>query len=259
MYPNFHNPFANDNEEHATTAAKSFNYDKDDKDESTMNPEDRHQRHLEQEVMRTAQSAMESSSRSLSLIYDSEKIGRETAEELICQGEALKRTEKMVDNMTQNMKTSQKNINSIKSVWGGLVNYFKGNSETRSPQKEQLPVYEASSRLQTALADSREHEDKYEAIHPSLRKLDPIGFRASFDNGSSQNGHSKNRHLKAAHQHLDNNLDEMSKGLSRLKNLGLGLQSEIDDHDVLLDTLQNKVDSMESKISSSNRQLKNLK
>lgn len=52
----------------------------------------------------------------------------------------------MVDNMAQDMKISQKHINSIKSVWGGLVNYFKGNSEPRPPQKEHLPVYEASNR-----------------------------------------------------------------------------------------------------------------
>lgn len=52
----------------------------------------------------------------------------------------------MVDNMAQEMKTSQKHINSIKTVWGGVVNYFKGNSTPRPPQKEQPPVYEASNR-----------------------------------------------------------------------------------------------------------------
>ncbi len=53
--------------------------------------------------------------------------------------------------------------------------------------------------------------------------------------------------------------DDMSLGLGRLKNLGLGLQSEIDDQDVSLDALLNKVDTMDGKISSTNRQLKNLK
>lgn len=79
MYPNSHNPFADD-EEHATPAAKRFNFDDGYEGESTMNPADRRQRQLKQEVMRTAHSAMDSSSRSLCLIYDSEKIGTETAE-----------------------------------------------------------------------------------------------------------------------------------------------------------------------------------
>lgn len=51
----------------------------------------------------------------------------------------------------------------------------------------------------------------------------------------------------------------MSLGLSRLKNLGIGLQSEIDDQDVSIDSLLNKVDTMDGKISSTNRQIKNLK
>lgn len=79
MYPNFHNPFADD-EEHAIPTARGFNFDDCDEEESTMSPGDRRQRQLEQEVMRTAQSAMDSSSRSLSLIYNSEKIGTEAAE-----------------------------------------------------------------------------------------------------------------------------------------------------------------------------------
>ena len=62
------------------------------------------------------------------------------------QGEVLKRTDKMLDNMDQDLKTSQKHITSIKSVWGGLVNYFKGKPETKPPP-EQPNSYEASDRL----------------------------------------------------------------------------------------------------------------
>lgn len=59
------------------------------------------------------------------------------------QGEAIKRADKMLDNMDQDLKTSQRHINSIKSVWGGLVNYFKGTPETKPPP-EQPKAYKAS-------------------------------------------------------------------------------------------------------------------
>ncbi|XP_066499645.1 synaptosomal-associated protein 29 [Hoplias malabaricus] len=259
-YPKSHNPFADDEDEPAGPR-RGFNFDDEDED-LKLSPAERRQRQLQQEVMRTANSAVDSSNRSLGLIYESEKIGTETAEELIRQGEVLKRTERMVDNMEQDMRTSQRHINSIKSVWGGLVNYFKGNPEPKVPQKQQPTAYQANNRLQNALTESKEQEGKYEASHPNLRKLDTSGFGASpsFENEpSNQNGYPKNKHLRAAHQQLDNNLDEMSLGLNRLKNLGLGLQSEIDDQDVSLDSLLNKVDSMDGKISSTNRQIKNLK
>lgn len=54
-------------------------------------------------------------------------------------------------------------------------------------------------------------------------------------------------------------LDEMSDGLSRLKSLGLGLQSEIDNQEDSLDSLLNKVDKMDGKIQNANQQMKNLK
>lgn len=173
-YPKSHNPFADDDDEEDSgraAARRGFNFD-DDPEESSLSPAERRQRQLQQEVMRTAQSAVDSSHRSLGLIYESEKVGAETAEvrrtsvyfvsytshisfkslycppqELIRQGEALKRTERMIDNMEQDMRTSQRHINTIKSVWGGMVNYFKGKPEPPKPAQKDQPVsYEANSR-----------------------------------------------------------------------------------------------------------------
>ncbi|KAM9743406.1 synaptosomal-associated protein 29 [Menidia menidia] len=260
-YPKSHNPFADDDDEEDFKPNKNRGFD-DDPSESGMTEAERRQRYLQQEVMRTAKSAVDSSYRSIGLIYESEKMGVETAEELVRQGEVLKRTDKMLDNMDQDLKTSQKHINSIKSVWGGLVNYFKGKPETKPEPEQPTSAYTGNERLQSALSTSRENEDKYQASHPNLRKLDTGGFgaTASMDDSSSrQNGYPQNRHLKEAHQTLDNNLDEMCDGLKRLKNLGLGLQSEIEVQDDSIDSLLNKVDKMDLKIDNTNQQIKKLK
>lgn len=261
-YPRSHNPFADDDDEDDFRPKKNNRgIDDDDFGDSHLSEAERKQKYLEQEVMRTAKSAVDSSYRSVGLIYESEKMGVETAEELMRQGEVLKRTDKMLDNMDQDLKTSQRHINSIKSVWGGLVNYFKGKPETKPPPEEPK-AYQGSDRLQNALSNSRGYEDKYQASHPNLRKLDTGGFgaTASMDDGSyGQNGYPKNKVLKEAHQTLDNNLDEMADGLKRLKNLGLGLQSEIDDQDASIDSLLNKVDNMDLKIHNTNQQMKRLK
>lgn len=50
-----------------------------------------------------------------------------------------------MDNMDQDLKTSQKHINGIKSVWGGLVNYFKGKPEVKPPSEEPK-AYQANDR-----------------------------------------------------------------------------------------------------------------
>uniref|UniRef100_UPI0037E97A6C synaptosomal-associated protein 29 n=1 Tax=Semicossyphus pulcher TaxID=241346 RepID=UPI0037E97A6C len=255
-YPKSHNPFADDDdEEDFKPRSRGFNEEPSD---SGLSEAERRQRYLQQEVRRTAQSAVDSSYRSIGLIYESEKMGVETGEELMRQGEVLKRTDKMLDNMDQDLKTSQKHINGIKSVWGGLVNYFKGKPETKPPPEEPK-AYQGSDRLQGALSGSRGHEDKYQASHPNLRHLNTGGFGASASIDDGQNGYPQNKHLREAHQTLDNNLDEMCSGLSRLKSLGLGLQSEIEEQDDSIDSLMNKVDKMDLKIHNTNQQIKNLK
>nr|XP_049618727.1 synaptosomal-associated protein 29 isoform X2 [Syngnathus scovelli] len=261
-YPKSHNPFADDGDDDEERFRPTNRALDDDHGDSQLSDAERRQRYLRQEVMRTAQSAVDSSYRSIGLIYESEKMGVETAEELMRQGEVLKRTDQMLDNMDEDMKTSQKHINSIKSVWGGLVSYFKGKPEQPKPAPEEPKAYEANDRLQNALATSKGQEDKYQASHPNLRKLQTGGFgaTASVDGGSaSQSAPPQNRHLQQAHQTLDNNLDEMANGLSRLKNLGLGLQSEIDSQEDSIDSLLNKVDKMDTKINSTNQQIKRLK
>ena len=78
-YPKSHNPFADDDDEPAGPR-KGFNFDDDEDEDLKLTPAERRQRQLEQEVMRTAESAVDSSYRSLGLVYESEKIGTETAE-----------------------------------------------------------------------------------------------------------------------------------------------------------------------------------
>lgn len=86
-YPKSHNPFADEDEEERGSNGRGFDFD----DDSGLSDAERRQRYLQQEVMRTAQSAVDSSHRSLGLIYESEKMGTETAE--VCPHcRALQRT-----------------------------------------------------------------------------------------------------------------------------------------------------------------------
>lgn len=78
-YPKSHNPFADDDDDEEDFRPQRGGFD-DGPAESGMSEAERRQRYLQQEVMRTAQSAVDSSNRSLGLIYDSEKMGVETAE-----------------------------------------------------------------------------------------------------------------------------------------------------------------------------------
>ncbi|XP_053557932.1 synaptosomal-associated protein 29 [Bombina bombina] len=226
----------------------------EDPTERGKRDENDRQRYLQQEVMRKAQSTVDSSNRCVSLIYDSEKVGVETAEELIRQGEALKRTEKMVDKMEQDLKTSQRHINSIKSMFSGFTNYFKAKPAETPPPNEAYE-YKASNKLQEAMSTSKEQEGNYEATHPNLVRRETAEL--STKTGASSSGYQqKNQALRNYHQKIDNNLDDMSTGLGRLKSLALGLQTEIDDQDDVIGRLSGKVDNLDLNIKTTDQRIR---
>nr|XP_034953426.1 synaptosomal-associated protein 29 [Zootoca vivipara]XP_034953427.1 synaptosomal-associated protein 29 [Zootoca vivipara]XP_034953428.1 synaptosomal-associated protein 29 [Zootoca vivipara] len=219
------------------------------------------QRYLQQEVLRRSQATVDSSNRAVSLIYESEHIGVAASEELARQGEVLKRSERMVDKMDQDLKTSQRHINSIKSVFGGFVNYFKAKPQEVKVEQNGAAEYQASNKLKEAISVSKEQESKYQESHPNLRKLDNSEHSSTGTSSVSSfppDSYPRNQHLRAYHQKVDNNLDEMSSGLGRLKNLALGLQSEIDEQDEILGRLTTKVETLDINIKSTDKKIKEL-
>lgn len=50
----------------------------------------------------------------------------------------------------------------------------------------------------------------------------------------------------------------MSTGLGRLKNLALGLQSEIEEQDEILDRLTPKIDSLDLNIKNTDKKIRQL-
>ncbi|XP_038008829.1 synaptosomal-associated protein 29 [Motacilla alba alba] len=248
--PRSYNPFAEDEEEEDVAPAGPGGAGGADR-----------QRYLQQEVLRRTAATADSTTRSLSLLYESERIGVAASEELVRQGEALKRTEQMVDKMDQDLKTSQRHINSIKSVWGGLVNYFKAKPPESKPEQNGAPEYYANSRLKEAMMSSKEQESKYQESHPNLRKLDDSDNdfnKADVVSSVQRDAYPKNQQLRAYHQKIDTNLDEMSSGLSRLKSLALGLQTEIEEQDDMLDRLTKKVETLDVNIKNTDRKVRQL-
>lgn len=244
-----YNPFDEDEDEDL----KPVSWNEDPAERRRREEMDR-QRSLQQEVMRRAQNTVESSNRSLSLVYESEKVGVETAEELMRQGEALKRTEKMVDNMEQEMKTSQRHINSIKSIFSGFTNYFRAKPAETPPQNGAYD-YKASNKLEEAMTSSKAQEDRYQSTHPNLLKRDTLDDSSNM--GAARSGYPpKNRVLQEYHKKVDDNLDEMSSGLSRLKSLAIGLQSEIDEQDDTIGRLTGKMDKVDLNIKTTDKRIR---
>uniref|UniRef100_A0A5F7ZQC2 Synaptosomal-associated protein 29 n=2 Tax=Macaca TaxID=9539 RepID=A0A5F7ZQC2_MACMU len=233
-YPKSYNPFDDDGEDEGARPAP-WRDARDLPDEPDA-PADR-QQYLRQEVLRRAEATAASTSRSLALMYESEKVGVASSEELVRQRGVLERTEKMVDKMDQDLKISQKHINSIKSVFGGLVNYFKSKPAEAPPEQNGTLASQPNSRLKEAISTSKEQEAKYQASHPNLRKLDdtdPVPRGAG--SAVSTDAYPKNPHLRAYHQKIDSNLGKTERHTSFCK--PLFLQAAHAKHSPYVRTLQ---------------------
>lgn len=176
-----------------------------------------------------------SSQRSIALLRETEQVGIATAQELNDQREKLEKTRDQLDTINTSLKFSQRHLNGIKSMFGGLKNYLAGKSELEAKMS---PSSSNSSSIASPSAD-----DRYSS-HPTTRlRNDPIQQQQQQQVSGNFN------------QQLDRNLDDMCDSLSRLKGLAIDLNVEIDSHNDLIDDISNKVEDVDAKIGKQNKEM----
>lgn len=75
---------------------------------------------------------LESTERSLCMLKECEDTGIATAEELLRQNEQLEKTDRNLDSINSALRTTQKKIEGIKSVFGFFKNYITKKSDPTS-------------------------------------------------------------------------------------------------------------------------------
>lgn len=197
--------------------------------------------------------SVQSTQRALQMLRESEDVGIATADELYHQREQLERTERRLDDINTTLKYSQKHIQGIKSVFGGIKNFLsKSKTEplpSPSSAKPEPLVPESSSKrdLQEAINKAKSSDTGYN--HPALR------VRNIEDPSESYAKSSEESDSQAI---LDKNLDEMLGGLSRLKGLALGLGEEIESQNHLVENIITKSERADMNIQRQNKDMNRL-
>lgn len=201
------------------------------------------------------QRTLDSSSRSIGLLRESEDIGIATAEELSRQREVLQTTNKRLDEINTNLSYSQKHLNGIKSVFYGLKSYISGKSDQPPSRSQGSPDTQStyrsgpSSQLEETINNmTRDSRNDLYSSHPSTRLRGLDESNAAGPESDSQRINKK----------LDDNLDEMLVSITRLKGLGVALGDEIEQQNGLIDKIQDKVEGADIKIGSQNKQMNKL-
>jgi uncharacterized coiled-coil protein SlyX len=154
----------------------------------------------------------------------------------------LKNIDNRLDDVNQTLTSTQKNINQIKSIFGGLKNKFTNwGSQTpaNNGKDSKDPVVQSKSDSKLPVSSS------FNSM--STSKLPPQQ-KAEFTTITSSDREKE----------INKNLDEMSLGLGRLTNLAKEMSFELDKQNPLIDKLNNKVGQTHVKINAQNDQMKKI-
>ncbi|GAU88191.1 hypothetical protein RvY_00935 [Ramazzottius varieornatus] len=200
----------------------------------------------QQKIQAINDRTLATTTRSLQLIDESEAVGTAAAQELLAQREQLENASKNLDNMNATLDQSQKHINHIRSVFGGIKNWWssKGSAEvpTNSP-----PSSQSSDKLRAVLETS-----PYATVTDNSMRSVSLPNDLPRTQLPQRNTAPPFREplnpRQQAEVALDQNLDHMSAGLSRLKMLAEGLGGEIESQNKLLDNINPKAEKVEAKM-----------
>lgn len=178
-----------------------------------------------------------SSQRSIGLLRETEQVGVATATELAKQREQLEKTRDNLETINTSLKFSQRHLNGIKSMFGGLKNYLSGKNEFDAKMSPSSSNSENS--LPSPTADERF------TSHPTTRlRNDPVQHQQQQMSGNPN-----------FNKQLDRNLEEMCDSLSRLKGLAIDLNGEIDTQNDLIDDISTRVEDVDARIGKQNKDM----
>merc|ERR1712071_737238 len=226
---NRRNPWLEDEQNNSSTSNNNTNFDPN--------------RDYLQEHVQKQQDTLASQQRAMRVLAETEQIGADTAVELSRQGEVLTRAEVKVDNINENLNTAEHHIRTIKSWWGGFTNKYRKQPLTKTPVERVEGTPENTSESAHAAVSQQINQVSSSSPKMSSQPKPASGQMHQYDLYENQ---------------IDTNLDQMSAGLGRLKNMGLNLNTELETQDKQIGRLNKKMAKVDKRTSNVNSVLRGL-
>jgi len=192
-----------------------------------------------------------SSERGLGLLFESEKVGSATAVELTRQKEQLLNTESKLDEINSSLRQSERHLQGIRSVFGSVRNYFSGRSAS------------AASTGNVPGNAPGVNRNAGPASGPGQSSYNDFNNRVSQSHHNISGSVQQQKQLQQGQQsyssavddQVDRNLDDMASSLARLKGLAQGLNTELDEHNDIMDRVADKADTVGFKVDKQNKDM----
>lgn len=193
---------------------------------------------------------LESSKRSVRLLRTAEDIAVSTSRELHGQSEQLTQAEKSLEALNSSLKKNDQLINKIKSPFGFLKNFTKRKQESLLGWRNKK---HAESKNPNA-PKSSSHSSHLEGSYPRISNL---GFMVR-NNREKLQKNEKCSSSKGLEKLLDDDLDEISSSVARLKSIALEMGNEVDMQNEHLDHIINKSEKVSDVLQKQNKTVKRM-
>ncbi|XP_034478999.1 synaptosomal-associated protein 29 [Drosophila innubila] len=239
-------------------------FDNNDDDVSTSSSISAQRQAYAEKRREIEQRTLDSTQKSLGLLYETEEVGKATAVELARQREQLEKTSNQLDEINSTLRFSQRHLNGLKSVFGGLKNYLSGSRDQPPTATGSSPTGSQSSQETNcnagAAAVNFDGSKTKGAMSPTERYDNHPVSRLRDDSSASQlrQVQQQKRAGDPFQKQLESNLDDMCDNLSRLKFLATDLGTEIESQNDLLDNMNYKIEIVDSKIVKQNKDVHKL-
>ncbi|KAH8254803.1 hypothetical protein KR032_012301 [Drosophila birchii] len=236
-----------------------FEVEDDDDEEITSSPSIAAHRLAYAEKRRAIeQRTLDSTTKSLGLLYETQEVGKATAVELAKQREQLEKTSHQLDEISSTLRFSQRHLNGLKSVFGGLKNYLAGNRD---------PASTAAGSPTTSLSSQEANSNIDLGACGGASPPDPLSPADRYDNhpvsrlrGDPSSTYQSQQRLAANpfQAQIDANLEDMCSNLSVLKMMATDLGGEIESQNELLDNMNYKIEDVDMKMNKQNKDMSKL-
>jgi hypothetical protein len=255
------NPFDSDDDDHIK-GRRGLDPVKSYTTSSSNNVEDQIADY-EREVEKYMQMSVDSTQRSCKQLESSDKMAENTARNLLEQREKLERAEKNLDEIHTTTQYTQRSLNSLKSLFGGMFkNKFSRLPKEKSKDDAQQNSTFTSSKSADQLSKIVNRTNGEGSSGSSSQSVNNSKLTASSACGHSLSESSRAQiqgtRWEAMDNQIDQNLDQMSTQLSRLRQWGSALGEEVDDQNRMLDRIHTKTERNDAVVRSQEGQMRKL-
>ena len=173
--------------------------------------------------------------------------------ELTRQKEQLLNTESKLDEINSSLRQSERHIQGIRSVFGSIRNYFSGHSSNSGSAASTAVSVNSNQALGTAASTNRNP-----ASASGQASYNNFNNRVSQSHNNISGMKQQQSYSSAVDEQLDRNLDDMATSLARLKGLASGLNTELDEHNQILERVSDKTDVVGFKVDKQNKEMNKI-